>query len=272
MAQNKGLNELLKWSIENSTKPTGVTSTSDSNGATNPSQHDLSSTTPRNLDPELLAQLLGGPSDAELMQAAISHVLEGDSDTSITLESRLTALDNLEQLVESLDNANLLATLGLWTPLLGLLGHAEPDIRRMAAWCVGTAVQNNAPCQERLVALGGVERLVALALGESVPFFVDDAGANATTTNTTTTTTATTPANATEANGEEKKQKEKEVRRKAVSALSSAVRNYQPALDVCARELRRKGEPVAVEDSIDATDMDAVNALIDGLRQKALNA
>ena len=88
----------------------------------------------------------------------------------------------------------------------------------------------------------------------------------------TTTTTATTPANATEANGEEKKQKEKEVRRKAVSALSSAVRNYQPALDVCARELRRKGEPVAVEDSIDATDMDAVNALIDGLRQKALNA
>ncbi|KAJ8111601.1 hypothetical protein ONZ43_g5581 [Nemania bipapillata] len=63
----------------------------------------------------------------------------------------------------------------------------------------------------------------------------------------------------------------KDVRRKALYALSSAVRNYQPAMDVCAAELRRQGEAEHVGDEgnrIDATDMDAVDLVINGLKQK----
>ncbi len=72
----------------------------------------------------------------------------------------------------------------------------------MAAWCVGTAVQNNETSQSRLVAMGGIPRLVTMATKEGE----------------------------TEA-----------ARRKALYALSSAVRNYQPAMDVATEELAKAG-------------------------------
>ncbi|KAI2623350.1 Fes1-domain-containing protein [Hypoxylon sp. NC1633] len=236
MASDKNLNELLKWSIENSTPSDPSAPESTAHRTT--------------LNPEMLAAIMGGPSDAELMQASIAHITS--TDPEITLESKLTAFDNLEQLVESLDNANLLSKLGLWTPLLEILGHEEDQLRLMAAWCVGTAVQNNAPTQERLVALGGVEKLVGMALGERVPMEKRAGDGEVTAEDAI--------------SGEETK----DVRRKAVYALSSAVRNYQPALDLAARELRKRGE--SVQDEMDATDMDAVDVLINGLRQRALDA
>ncbi|KAK6952206.1 hypothetical protein Daesc_006739 [Daldinia eschscholtzii] len=239
MAGEKSLNELLKWSIENSTEADPSTPASNA---------------PRTaLNAEALAAIMGAPSDAELMQASIEHITS--TDPEITLESKLTAFDNLEQLVESLDNANLLSKLGLWTPLLELLGHEEDQMRLMAAWCVGTAVQNNAPSQERLVALGGVEKLVRMALGDRLPMEKRAGGGEETTEQSV----------AAADQGETK-----EVRRKAVYALSSAVRNYQPALDVAAKELRKRGEEV--QEGIDATDMNAVDGMINGLKQKALNA
>ncbi|KAI0167137.1 Fes1-domain-containing protein [Hypoxylon sp. FL1284] len=238
MASDKNLNELLKWSIEASTP--ADPSAPATNGA------------PRTaLNADALAAVMGAPSDAELMRASMEAITSTDPDA--TLENKLVAFDNLEQLVESLDNANLLSTLGLWTPLLELLGHAAPQLRLMAAWCVGTAVQNNAPCQERLVALGGVERLVAMALGERLPMEKRAGDGDAT------------AEDGAGADGEPK-----DVRRKAVYALSSAVRNYQPALDVAAKELRKRGEEV--QEGVDATDMDAVDQVINGLKQKAMNA
>ncbi|KAI8951300.1 nucleotide exchange factor Fes1-domain-containing protein [Xylaria longipes] len=244
---DKNLNDLLRWSIESTTSgPDGTTDAA-----------------PRStLSPEALAALMGGPSDADLMRESMAHIVSPDPE--ITLESKLTAFDNLEQLIESLDNANLLAKLGLWTPLLECLAHDEDEIRLMAAWCVGTAVQNNEPSQERLVALGGVEKLVQMAIGKRLP------AAPA---------ASSTPA----ANGEEKEEKAngageeetQKVRRKAVYALSSAVRNYQPAMDVCAAELRRQGQGEHVGDdgkTIDATDMDAVDVVINGLKERATSA
>ncbi|KAI1342641.1 Fes1-domain-containing protein [Xylariaceae sp. FL0016] len=234
---DKNLNELLKWSIENSTSADG----------TAPARP------PTSLNQEALAQIMGAPSDAELMKAAMAAITS--TDPEITLETKLTAFDNLEQLIESLDNANLLSTLGLWTPLLQCLGHEADQLRLMAAWCVGTAVQNNAPCQERLVALGGVEALVGMALGRRLPMekragdgdVITDEGVP--------------PGNDAET---------KEVRRKAVYALSSAVRNYQPAMDVCTTELtRQSGETV---DKVDATNMDAVDGVINGLKKKVMDA
>jgi hypothetical protein len=154
-------------------------------------------------------------------------------DESISLEERLTAFDNFEQLIESLDNANNLSNLSLWTPLIELLSHSDPDFRRYAAWCVGTAVQNNAPSQERFLTAGGVPKLVALAAGED--------------------------------------EKDAQVKRKAVYALSSAVRNYQPAMDVAHKELGKFG--VAGErDTVDATDMDAVDEIMTALRERSTGA
>ncbi|KAI1498515.1 Fes1-domain-containing protein [Biscogniauxia marginata] len=244
---DKNLNELLKWSIENSA-PNGTTT-----GASAPAPASAPATS---LNAEALVALMGAPSDAELMQAAMSCITSPDA--GVTAEARLTAFDNLEQLVESLDNANLLARLGLWTPLLGCLGCADARLRRMAAWCVGTAVQNNEPCQERLVALGGVERLVRMALGELVSGGDGDGDGDG---------------DAAEKEEEEEKEAETEtteVRRKALYALSSAVRNYQPAMDVCAAELRKQGE--AVPDKVDATDMDAVDEVINALKTKVMSA
>ncbi|RYP50682.1 hypothetical protein DL768_003826 [Monosporascus sp. mg162] len=274
MAQNKSLNELLKWSIENSTTPQSnpsPDSAANTEGAAVQQQPTSTGATPRNLDPELLDQLFGGPSDAELMQAAVAHATSRDPE--ITLESRLTALDNLEQLIESLDNANLLSKLGLWTPLLGLLGHGEARVRLMAAWCVATAVQNNEPCQERLVALGGVERLVAMALGERAPAPAEEEEKEAGEGGQQKQQEGGNDAAAVNGDAETAtgtwKEEDKDVRRKAVYALSCAVRNYQPAMDVCTNELRKKSEQV---ENIDATDMDAINDVINNLKEKVMNA
>lgn len=129
---DRNLNQLLQWSIENSSA----------------SQPD--STAPpaprRPLDTAALQALMGGPSDAELMKQSMHAIQSPD----IILSEKLVAFDNLEQLIENIDNANNLENLGLWTPLVELLTDEERELRRMAAWCVGTAVQNNAKAQERV--------------------------------------------------------------------------------------------------------------------------
>jgi hsp70-interacting protein len=211
------MSKLLNWSLANSQKgPSAPANGNESAADTNSS---------RGLPQEALAELLGGPSDADLMRASMAAITSDDP--AVSLADKTIAFDNLEQLIENLDNANNLEPLGLWTPLLAGLAHAEPEMRRMAAWCVGTAVQNNEVSQERCVAAGGVERLVALACRAG-----EDAG----------------------------------VRRKGCYALSSVVRNYQPAMDIAARELRALGRDVG---RVDADNMDAIDDIMAGLRQEA---
>jgi len=130
------MNKLLKWSVENSQQQAnGIT-------AAPPSTNEAA----RNLTPDMINALFGGPSEADLMKAAMEVLLSEESD----LENKLVAFDNFEQLIESIDNANNLEPLGLWTPLVQLLKHEEADMRRMAAWCIGTAVQNNEKAQDRV--------------------------------------------------------------------------------------------------------------------------
>lgn len=128
------MNNLLKWGIENST----ASRESADSEAPAPSS--------RKLTPEMLSALFGGPSDADLMKAAM-EALHSDE---VDLENKLIAFDNFEQLIESIDNANNLEPLGLWTPLVELLKHEDADMRRMAAWCIGTAVQNNEKAQDKV--------------------------------------------------------------------------------------------------------------------------
>ncbi|UKZ83424.1 hsp70 nucleotide exchange factor fes1 [Trichoderma virens FT-333] len=213
---DKRLNDLLRWSIEN------TESTEFPNGPST----DAQVPPPTNLTPELMAALMGGPSDADLMKGSMEII----NDPEVSLENKLIAFDNFEQLIENLDNANNIANLDLWTPLLGHLSNQERELRKMAAWCVGTAVQNNERTQERLLAMGGLTPLVEMALKE------DEA---------------------------------EDVRRKAIYALSSAVRNYQPSMDLCTDELNKRGFTAT---KVDAADMDAVDVVIHGLREKVKNA
>ena len=127
------LNSLLKWSIQNQ-----------DNTTTN--NNNVVESASRGLNPEVLSSLFGGPSDADLMKSAMAALYSPDVD----LENKIVAFDNFEQLIESLDNANNMESLGLWTPLVQLLDHEEADMRRMAAWCVGTAVQNNEKSQDKV--------------------------------------------------------------------------------------------------------------------------
>lgn len=213
MNSDKKLNDLLKWSIENSdatrNDPTAQVAP---NGGTQ-------------LTPELLSAIMGGPSEADLMKANMEIIVTNDE--SVSHDDKLVAFDNFEQLIESLDNANNIANLGLWTPLLDQLRSDKSDVRKMAAWCVGTAVQNNAVTQEKLLAMGGLPTIVQLATSPEQP---------------------------------------EDVRRKAVYALSSAVRNYQPAMDVAAEELSKNGVPT---EKTDAVNMDAIDEIMNNLREKA---
>lgn len=222
------MNNLLKWSIENSTAARQV---GDSNDA-------APAPTSRNLDPQVLSALFGGPSDADLMKAAM-EALHSDE---VDLENKMIAFDNFEQLIESIDNANNLEPLGLWTPLVELLKHEEAEMRRMAAWCIGTAVQNNEKAQDKVCAFpclfycrGMLTSASQLIVFNVLPILVSMSTSD--------------PAPA--------------ARKKAVYAISSGVRNYQPAMDEFVKHLP---EGYTRGEKIDASDMDAIDALLDKLR------
>ncbi|RDW89306.1 Fes1-domain-containing protein [Coleophoma cylindrospora] len=199
MAMDPNLSTLLKWSVENSS-------------ATAEDPTARAPPTGTQLNPDILNSLFGGPSDADLMKMSMSAILSEDPEVS--LDDKLVAFDNFEQLIENLDNANNLEPLALWTPLLGCLAHDAADIRKMAAWCVGTAVQNNEKSQERLLAMGGIPGLASMATKED---------------------------------------EDKGVRRKACYALSSAVRNYQPGMDELLKALGREETKIDASD-MDACD------------------
>lgn len=207
-----GMNQLLKWSIENS-----ETASADPTSTTDPKAERPSG---RPLNADAINALFGGPTDAELMRQSMAAVLSPD----ITLENKLVAFDNFEQLIENLDNANNMVNLGLWPPLVGLLGNEEAQLRMYAAWCVGTAVQNNEKSQSSLLAGDAIPTLVKLSTEDS----------------------------------------DEQVRRKAIYALSSEVRNYQPGLDKVVKALPKAFAP---EGAIDAADMEAVDRVIKQLRE-----
>nr|POF11547.1 putative oxidoreductase c1f5.03c [Quercus suber] len=215
MADQQALNQLLKWGVENSTTSNGV-----SHDGQQPNTNGTASSDPsRGLNPDMLAQLLGGPSDADLMRQSMSAIVAPID--QVSLEDKMVAWDNLEQLIEQIDNANNMESMGLWPPLVQQLEHQESEMRRMAAWCCSTAVQNNIKAQENLLAHGAIPKLAKLAQEDSV----------------------------------------QAVRKKAISALSSEVRNFQPGMDDLARVLDNAR-------NVDAADMEDVSRLIDGLRER----
>lgn len=215
MTDQQSLNQLLQWGIENSESSKNPSTTAPTDQQRDPS---------RGFNSKALAELLGGPSDADRMrEAMIAIVAPLDQ---VDLENKSIAWDNFEQLIEQIDNANNIDALGLWPPLIQQLDSEEPEMRRMAAWCISTAVQNNVKCQERFLATGAVSKLAKIA--------TEDASLA--------------------------------VRKKAISALSSEVRNFQSGLDELEKALP---ERLWTRRGVDAGDMDAVDEIIQGLRDHA---
>ncbi|KAI5381024.1 hsp70 nucleotide exchange factor fes1 [Alternaria postmessia] len=198
-----GLNNLLKWGIQNS-----EASRTDVAAADQP---------PRQLDAEALQRLMtgmSGPSDAQLMQESMQVIQNEEAE----LEHRVTAFDNFEQLIENLDNANNIESLGLWTPLVEQLENKDAELRRYAAWCCGTAVQNNIRTQERLLVVGAIPTLVRMATSDA----------------------------------------ENKVRKKAIFALSSSVRNFQAALDAAVEHMPAEFKPQQKLDANDMESVDVL--------------
>lgn len=145
-------------------------------------------------------------------------------------ENRMVAWDNFEQLIENLDNANNIQALGLWPGLVSKFDAEHHEERQMAFWCVSTAVQNNIKTQETFFAIpDAMDKIVHHALHDT------DAMA----------------------------------RKKAVNALSSMARNYQPAMDRALQQIPAELKP---QGALDAADMDEVDKFVQGLRQNALRA
>lgn len=129
------LNDLLKWSIQNT-----EASRNDPNAKPAPKSVP---------NIEALQSLFGQTkSQAELMKEAMNTMLNKDGKS--TLDDRLNAFDDFEQLIAQIDNANNMEPLGHWTPLVGFLENPEPGLRQRAALCCGTAAENNIKSQEKV--------------------------------------------------------------------------------------------------------------------------
>lgn len=216
MAEQQSLNELLKWGIENSESSRNDPTA----GHTDQQQRNA-----RNgFNPAALAELLGGPSDADRMRGAMAAIVAPFD--QVDLENKLTAWDNFEQLIENIDNANNMESLKLWEPVIQQLESEEAEMRRFAAWSISTAVQNNVKCQEKALEKGAIPRLARLVEHDS----------------------------------------NQAVRKKAATALSSEVRNFQAGLDELEKSLPKALWPGK---AVDACDMDAVDEVIQKLRDHA---
>lgn len=112
----------------------------------------------RQLEIKELMEKLKTPSDAELMQIAITDL----NNSSISLEDRQRALDELLILVEPIDNANDLDKLGGLVAVVRELHNSEPQIRKTSAWILGKASQNNVLVQNQILELGVLNLLIKM--------------------------------------------------------------------------------------------------------------
>ncbi|XP_050373485.1 hsp70 nucleotide exchange factor FES1 [Argentina anserina] len=110
----------------------------------------------KRLEIKQLMEDLKTPSDAQLMKVAILDL----KNSSLPLEDRHRALEELLELVEPIDNANDLNKLGGFTVVTVELDHSDSETRKMAAWIIGKASQNNPLVQKQVLELGALTKLM----------------------------------------------------------------------------------------------------------------
>merc|ERR1719215_227094 len=84
--------------------------------------------------------------------------------STLTDDELEDALRELQDMIEQIDNAGNLHSMGGLAPLLDLAAGdgRTVDIRALALWTLGVATGNNQPVQASAKELGAVERLVRL--------------------------------------------------------------------------------------------------------------
>ncbi|KAG7560523.1 Armadillo-type fold [Arabidopsis thaliana x Arabidopsis arenosa] len=117
----------------------------------------------RQLELKELVEKLKMPSDAKLMQIAIDDL----KNSSLSLEDRHRALQELLILVEPIDNANDLSKSGGLRVVAGELNHDDTEVRKLAAWVLGKASQNNPIVQEQVLELGALTPLIKMVNSSS---------------------------------------------------------------------------------------------------------
>ncbi|RCK58055.1 Hsp70 nucleotide exchange factor FES1 [Candida viswanathii] len=83
----------------------------------------------------------------------------------VSTSDKEIALENFEMLIENLDNANNIGNLNLWDPLNKILADAKTpvDLKVLICGIIGTAVQNNPKSQEDFHKSDGLGELIKLA-------------------------------------------------------------------------------------------------------------
>lgn len=148
------LESMLQWAIGNSDPAKLKAAAKDVHTL---STDDLEK---RHLEIKEIMEELRMPSDAELMRIAIND-LNNDS-SSLSLEDRHRALQELLLLVEPLHNANDLHKLGGLVVLIKQLDHPDPLTRQLGAWVIGKASQNNPTLQSQVLQLGALPKLMGM--------------------------------------------------------------------------------------------------------------
>jgi nucleotide exchange factor SIL1 len=97
------------------------------------------------------------------MQIAIDDL----NNSSLSLEDRHRALQELLILVEPIDNANDLSKSGGLRVVAGELNHDDTEVRKLAAWVLGKASQNNPFVQEQVLELGALTTLIKMVNSSS---------------------------------------------------------------------------------------------------------
>ncbi|KAL1807561.1 uncharacterized protein LOC108196822 [Daucus carota subsp. sativus] len=151
------LDGMLQWAIGHS-DPTKLQET-----AKDVQSLSSSELNKRQMEIKDLVEELKMPSDAQLMQTAIRDL----NNSSLSLEDHHRALQELLILVEPIDNANDLHKLGGLAVIIGELGHADPESRKISAWILGTASQNNPVVQKQVLELGGLPKLMMMVKSSS---------------------------------------------------------------------------------------------------------
>lgn len=152
------LDGMLQWAIGHS-DPTKLKETAKS--VQRLSDDELKK---RQMEIQELMEKLRMPSDAELMKTAIDDL----NNSSISFEDCLRALEELLILVEPIDNANDLNKLGGLAAVIKQLDHDEPDVRKLAAWVLGKASQNNPIVQQQVLDFGILAKLMKMVRSDVV--------------------------------------------------------------------------------------------------------
>ncbi|KAL9319538.1 hypothetical protein ACSQ67_011377 [Phaseolus vulgaris] len=180
------LDGMLQWAISHS-DPEKLKDSAEAQQQLSPRELEK-----RSLEIKEIMEKIKMPSDAELMKIAIRDL----NNVSTSLEDRHRALQELLELVESIDNANgrgppshgitaancspisvpvILVELDANINKLGglvavtkELNHSDPVIRTLAAWVLGKASQNNPIVQQQIMELRVLSRLMKMINSNSL--------------------------------------------------------------------------------------------------------